>query len=263
MRKEIDRIAIGSVDIYMQEFTGTKVSDIPADNAIETEANHIGRTKDGGEITYTTTYYNVKSDDGKAARNELTDDGATVSFGLITWNGDTITKLVPTASTTLSDGKRRTLIGGVANKNDKVYLIRAVHKDGVKGDVRYTFIGKNVNGFAAAYKPGQETTITPNITAEPFDDGRLIVLDEENAVGISLSAHSITVAAGSTASLSAVTAPTGQTVTWASADTSNATVSSGTVTGVAAGTATITASITVSGTTYTDSCTVTVTGAGA
>ena len=102
MRKEINRIAMGSVDIYMTEFTGTAVADIPADNVIETEANHIGRTKDGGEVTYTTTYYNAKSDDGKAARNEMTDDSSSFSFGLITWNGDTITKIVPTASATVT-----------------------------------------------------------------------------------------------------------------------------------------------------------------
>ena len=180
MKKELDRIALGSVDIYMTEFTGSAVADIPADSVIETEANHIGRTKDGGEIVYSASFYNVKSDDGKAARNEMTDDSATISFGLITWSGDTITKLVPTATATVTDNKRRTLIGGVANKDDKTYLIRAVHKDKVKGDVRYTAIGKNVNGFAASYRPQQETTITPSITAEPFDDGRLIILDEED-----------------------------------------------------------------------------------
>lgn len=180
MKQEKNRIAMGSVDIYMQEFTGSAIADIPTDSVIEVDANHIGRTKDGGEITYSTTFYNVKSDDGKAARNEMTDDSATISFGLITWNGDTITKLVPTASATVTGTKRRTLIGGVANKDDKIYLIRAVHKDKVKGDVRYTALGKNVNGFAASYRPGQETTITPSITAEPFDDGRLIILDEED-----------------------------------------------------------------------------------
>lgn len=263
MKKEANRIAIGSVDIYMTVFTGTSIDDIPADNVIETEENLIGRTKDGGEITYTPAFYSAKSDDGKAARTEMTDDSATVSFGLITWNGDTITKLVPTASATISGGKRRTLIGGVTNKDDKTYLVRAVHKDKVKGDVRYTFIGKNVAGFAASYKPSQETTITPNITAEPFDNGRLIVMDESDVVGVSLSAHNTTVAVGSTVTLSAVTSPTGETITWASADTSNATVSNGTVTGVAEGTATITASITVEGVTYADSCIVTVTGAGA
>lgn len=262
MKQEINRIAMGSVDIYMMEFTGTAVSDIPSDVTIETEANHVGRTKDGGEVTYTTTFYNVKSDDGKAARNEMTDDSASVSFGLITWNGNTIVKIVPTAAATITNGKRRTLIGGVANRTDKVYLVRAVHKDKVKGDVRYTMIGKNVNGFAAAYKPGQETTVTPSIAAEPFDDGRLIVLDESDINGVSLSAAKASVVVGSTVTLTASTAPAGETVTWSSSDTDNATVSGGVVTGVSAGTATITASITVGGVTYSDSCVVTVASAG-
>ena len=103
---------------------------------------------------------------------------------MITWNGDTLTKIISTASATTSgtspNVKRRTLIGGVANDNGKTYLFRAVHKDKVKGDVRYTMIGKNVNGFAAAYKPGQPTTITPRIQAEPFSDGHLLVIDEAN-----------------------------------------------------------------------------------
>lgn len=86
-----------------------------------------------------------------------------------------------TASATIATGKRRTLIGGIENKNDTTYLIRAVHKDKVKGDVRYTMIGKNVQGFAAAYKPGQESVITPSIQAEPFSDGRLLVIDEADA----------------------------------------------------------------------------------
>lgn len=180
MRKESERIAIGSVDIYMQEAKGTSITDIPTDAEIEKDENLIGRTKDGGEISYSTTYYDAKSDDGKASRSDLTDDSATLSFGLITWNGDTIVKIVPTATAEISEDKtkRRTLIGGVANKNDKLYMIRAVHKDKVKGDVRYTIIGKNINGFAASYKPGSETTITPSIKAEPFDDGHLIVMDE-------------------------------------------------------------------------------------
>ena len=181
MKKEINRIALGSVSIYMVAFTGSAVADIPEDATLETDANLIGRTKDGGTITYSSTYYTAKSDDGKAQRTDLTDESATISFGLITWNGDAIAKLVETASATIATGKRRTLIGGIENKNDTTYLIRAVHKDKVKGDVRYTMIGKNVQGFAAAYKPGQESVITPSIQAEPFSDGRLLVIDEADA----------------------------------------------------------------------------------
>lgn len=180
MKKEVDRIALGSVDIYIKEFEGTSIDDIPEDSAIEIESNFIGRTKNGGEVSYQSTYYTAKSDDGKAKRSELTEEAVSISFGIITWNGDAIVKLVPTAESKVTSGKRRTLIGGVTNANGKTYLVRAVHKDKIKGDVRYTIIGKNVQGFAAAYKPSQESTITPQIEADPFDDGRLLIIDEDN-----------------------------------------------------------------------------------
>ena len=77
---------------------------------------------------------------------------------------------------------------------------------------------------------------------------------------VSLNKTEVSVAAGSTTSLTATTDPAGETVTWSSSDTSVATVSSGTVTGVAAGTAVITASATIGGNVCTADCTVTVTG---
>ena len=66
---------------------------------------------------------------------------------------------------------------------------------------------------------------------------------------------------GDTLDLTATTVPDGETVTWDSNDKTVATVSDGTVTAVKAGEATITASITVDGIDYTDTCTVTVSGA--
>lgn len=91
------------------------------------------------------------------------------------------------------------------------------------------------------------------IAVESFGDAAQVTLDKATA----------SVAAEGTVSLTATTKPANATVTWASSDTSVATVSSGTVTGVAAGTCDITASITEGGVTYKDVCTVTVTSAGA
>lgn len=77
---------------------------------------------------------------------------------------------------------------------------------------------------------------------------------------IELSHHTITIAAGESATLTAVTIPAAQTVTWASASSSVASVSNGVVTaGENAGNTIITASITVDGVTYSDTCTVVVT----
>jgi internalin A len=77
---------------------------------------------------------------------------------------------------------------------------------------------------------------------------------------ITLSKSSTTIAAGSSETITATTTPNAFVVTWASSDSTVASVDqSGKITGVAAGTATITATITVDGSTYTATCDVTIT----
>lgn len=258
---ELNKIPLGSMDFYVIEYSGT----IPADETIEVDANMIGRTKNGGTISYTANWYLAESDDGKAKKRRLTGENASISYGNITWNGNTIAKLVATARVTEASNKRTTKIGGVANDNGKRYLIRGVHKDAVDGDIRITAVGVNTGGWDAVFSPTQETIITPTFECEPKLDteGTLLIYEEEvieEAKGITLNTDTATVAEGSTVSLTATVKPSGQTVTWASNDTDNATVSNGVVTGVSEGTATISASITVDGTTYSDSCVITVTG---
>lgn len=78
----------------------------------------------------------------------------------------------------------------------------------------------------------------------------MVILDKAEA----------SVAKTETVKLVASVLPEGSTVTWASSDSTKATVDKGVVTGVAAGSAVISASITVGGVTYKDVCNVTVTG---
>ena len=75
---------------------------------------------------------------------------------------------------------------------------------------------------------------------------------------VKLDKHIATIAINETVTLNAETMPASETVTWASSDSTVATVSSGVVTGVAAGAVTITATITVDGKTYTDTAEITV-----
>lgn len=76
-----------------------------------------------------------------------------------------------------------------------------------------------------------------------------------------LNKHSVTIANGSTSTLTARTVPATATVTWSSSDSTKASVSGGVITGEAVGNAIITASITVDGVSYTDTCTVKVVAA--
>lgn len=175
--KELNKITLGSMDFYVVEFTGT----IPVDSAIEVEDNMIGRTKNGATINYTTNWYLAESDDGKAKKRKLIGESASIGYGNITWNGNTIAKLIATARTTEASAKRTTKIGGVSNDNGKRYLIRGVYKDGVDGDVRITGVGVNTGGWEAVYSPTQESVINATFELEPKldTDGTLLIYEEE------------------------------------------------------------------------------------
>lgn len=175
--KELNRIQLGSMDFYVMVFTGA----IPEDSVIETEENMIGRTKNGGTINYTANWYVAESDDGKAKKRKLTGENATIGYGNITWNGNTIATLVATARVSEKDGKRTTKIGGITNDNGKRYLIRGVHRDATDGDVRITGVGVNTSGWEAVYSPTQETIINPSFELEPKldDEGTLLIYEEE------------------------------------------------------------------------------------
>ena len=259
--QENGRIRLGSMDFYVIEFTGS----IPADSVIEQEDNLIGRTKNGATVSYTSDWYTATSDDGKAKKSKLIGESANIGYGNITWNGNTLSKLVATSRVSEAGGKRTVKIGGVANDNGKRYLIRGVHRDTVDGDVRITGVGVNTGGWDAVFNPSQETVINPKFEVEPRldDEGTLLIYEEEviePMIGVFLNTHELEVEEEDTATLTATTQPSGEAVTWTSSSAS-ATVSSGTVTGVSEGTAIITASVTINGITYTDTCTVTVTAA--
>lgn len=176
-KKELDKIPLGSMDFYIIEWTGT----IPADDILEVEKNMAGRTKNGATISYSATWYTAESDDGKTKKRRLVGESASISYGNITWNGNTLEKFIATARVEEKDGKRITKIGGVMNDNGNRYLIRGVYRDPVDGDIRITGVGVNTGGWEAAFKPDSETVIQPTFEIEPVldDEGTLLIYEEE------------------------------------------------------------------------------------
>lgn len=92
----------------------------------------------------------------------------------------------------------------------------------------------------------------------PLPDEVISLMGGAATFDITLNRANATVQVGKTVTLTATTIPAGKTVTWTSGTTAKATVTNGVVTGVAAGTSVITASFTEDGTTYSDTCNVTV-----
>lgn len=121
------------------------------------------------------------------------------------------------------------------------------------------------NSRVASVNGGRITAVSSGsttITAQFATAGRTYTAACQVTVsssGITLSRYSITsLYVGESETISAMTSPSGQSVTWSSSNTRVATVSNGRITAVGAGNATITASFSYGGITYSESCSVTV-----
>ena len=176
--KELDRIPLGSMDFYVVEYTGS----IPDDATFEIEKNMIGRTKNGATVTYGAEWHTAESDDGKAKKRRLIKETASISYGAITWNANTLSTLIATARVEedTSKSKRTVKIGGISNENGKRYLIRGVCHDKVDGDIRITGLGVNTGGWESVFKADDSANISPKFELDPIDsEGTLLIFSEE------------------------------------------------------------------------------------
>lgn len=174
-----DTITLGSGDLYIKEFDGS----IPNNEELETEANRYGYIKGGATAEYTPESYTAEDDSGQVKKTIITKEEVKFKTGLITWNAETLKRLISTGRITTTAGKRTLKIGGLKNYNNQSYILRFVHKDEVDGDVRVTIVGKNTAGISLAFVRDSETTVDTEFTAEPLDkEGTLIIIEEEVAV---------------------------------------------------------------------------------
>lgn len=177
MATDKEKIVLGSGKLYMAEWDGET---IPVDATLEVETSLLGLIKGGARLNYTPTYYTAEDDLGLVSKKILTDEVASLITGVMTWNGNTITKLSQTAIVTEAAGKRTLKIGGIGNYNDKKYVIRFVHEDAVDGNIRVTIVGSNNTGFEIAFAKEGETVINAEFVAVPHDaNGTLIIYEEE------------------------------------------------------------------------------------
>ena len=175
-KRSKETITLGSGSLYITEFSG----EIPENNIIETANNLIGYIQGGAAIEYKPEFYTAEDDLGKVKKTIITKEEAILKSGIMTWNGETLKKLCSTARVTEENGMRKVKIGGIANNDNKNYVIHFVHKDSVDGDVRVTIVGKNIAGYSLAFAKDKESVIDAEFNAMPSDEeGTLIVYQEE------------------------------------------------------------------------------------
>ncbi len=171
-----EKIVLGSGKLYVVEFTNT----IPEDTVIETDANLLGLISGGASLSYNPSFYECKDDLGLVSKKFVTEEEAILKSGIMTWNGNTLKKLLSTAKVTETPNLRTVKIGGALNYTDTKYVIHFVHKDAVDGDIRITIVGSNQGGLELAFAKDKETVINAEFKAQPHDStGTLIIYKEE------------------------------------------------------------------------------------
>ena len=181
-KRSKDTITLGSGKLYMQELASNDTA-LPEVTALCVEANLYGYIKGGASLEYTQETYEEKDDLGLVSKIITTNEEAILKCGILTWNGDSLKKLVDRCGSTEANGKRTTKIGGAGNAQGKNYAICFHHEDEIDGDVWVLIKGRNTAGLTITFTADTGTVLEPEFKAMPQDttSGTLIQLIEETS----------------------------------------------------------------------------------
>lgn len=176
-KRDKDTITLGSGIPYMVENTDA----IPEDPAtVCTEQNRLGYVQGGASIEYTEETHVEKDDLGYVYKEITTDEEALLKLGLLTWNGESLTKLIDRSKTEEKSGYRVTKIGGAGNAKGKYYVVVFHQPDKVDGDLYVMIVGRNSAGASIAFAKDAGSKVEPEFRAIPHDtDGTLIRIYEK------------------------------------------------------------------------------------
>ncbi len=175
-KRDGKNITLGSGKIYLQAFSET----MPTVDTLCKDENLLGYIKGGAALEYTEETYEEKDDLGFVSKIITTSEEAILKCGLITWNGDTLKKLIDRCKTTTAAGKRTTKIGGAGNAQDGYYAICFAHEDKKDGNLWVLIKGRNTAGATLTFATDAGTVIEPEFKAMPHDDdGTLVEFIEE------------------------------------------------------------------------------------
>ncbi len=175
----MERIILGSADVYIQAFDGKTV---PATADICVKENLMAYISGGASAEYKPSFYTAKDDTGNKRKTIITEEEVTLKTGIMTFDGNKFKYLCDTARVTEDKTKKRRIvkIGGINNRQGSRYVICLHHKDPVDGDIWVLIVGNNQAGFAISFEKDKETVIDEEITALPMDDeGTLLLYEEE------------------------------------------------------------------------------------
>lgn len=175
-KRDKKKITLGSGKIYLTDFSDT----MPTVDTLCVESNLLGYIKGGATLEYTQETYEEKDDLGYVSKIITTSEEALLKCGLLTWNGETLQKLIDRCASSTESGKRVTKIGGAGNAQGGYYAICFFHEDKVDGNLWILIKGRNTAGATLTFSAEEGTVVEPEFKALPHDDeGTLVELIEE------------------------------------------------------------------------------------
>ncbi len=175
-KRDKNTITLGSGKIYVQAFA----DEMPTVETLCVDDNLLGYIKNGAALEYTEETYEEKDDLGIVSKIVTTSEEAILKCGVITWNGETLQKLVDRCEVTEASGKRTTKIGGAGNAQGGYYAICFKHEDPTDGNVWVLIKGRNTAGFSLTFGIDEGTLLEPEFKAMPHDtNGTLVEFIEE------------------------------------------------------------------------------------
>lgn len=175
-KRDKNVITLGSGKIYATAFSET----MPTVDTLCVDENLLGYIKGGAALEYTEETYEEKDDLGYVSKVITTSEEALLRCGLVTWNGETLKKLIDRCTTTEAAGKRTTKIGGAGNAQGGYYAICFAHEDKTDGNLWILVKGRNTAGATLTFAADEGTVIEPEFKAMPHDDkGTLVEFIEE------------------------------------------------------------------------------------
>jgi hypothetical protein len=177
-KRSQDNITLGSGKVYITEYTG----ELPTVETVCTEANRVGYSQGGAELTYTEEVHEERDDLGYAVKIVTISEEAILKLGLITWNGTSMQKLIDRCQVTedKTKGTRTIHIGGAGNAQGKNWVVCFHHHDAEGGDLWIMIVGRNTTGLTLTFAVDAGSKLEPEFKAIPHDaKGTLITLIEE------------------------------------------------------------------------------------
>lgn len=200
MSKIDERYAIGACDVFSMPFDGTT---IPADALIEIDANRPGTMKDGATVDYKATVFDDSNDLGTIKIHKITDESVEMAFSLFSWSDSSFYQLCSTSAVEETATQIIISIGGLSKQRSENYLFRLVQRDSLQGDMRYTIVGSNTDGFTLSITKDKTGVIPCKIKATALDStGTLLKISCEKKT---LGAITVTSVAGTLSGATKIT----------------------------------------------------------